>query len=81
MQAEAALGRSQEELQEFAAAADAARDQDKIRIARELHDEFGVLLTMLRMDVTWCKENLPAGDRESPAGWTRWRGCWRGWPR
>ena len=61
-QADAALGQSQEELQDVGAAADAARDQDKIRIARELHDEFRVLLTLLQMDVAWCKENLPAAD-------------------
>jgi PAS domain S-box-containing protein len=61
-QAEAALRRSQEELQEVGAAADAAREQDKNRIARELHDELGQALTMLQMDVAWCKENLPAGE-------------------
>jgi PAS domain S-box-containing protein len=62
VQAEAALRRSQEELQEVGAAADAAREQDKNRIARELHDELGQALTMLQMDVAWCKENLPAGE-------------------
>ena len=62
VQAEAALKRSQEELQELGAAADVAREQDKNRIARELHDELGQALTMLQMDVAWCKEKLPAGE-------------------
>ena len=60
MQAEAALARSQEELQELAAAADVAREQEKNRIARELHDELGQALTMLQMDVAWCRAKLPA---------------------
>lgn len=62
MQAEAALQRSKEELQELGAAADVAREQDKNRISRELHDELGQALTMLQMDVAWCKEKLPSGD-------------------
>ena len=62
MQAAAALERSQKELLELGAAADVAREQDKNRIARELHDELGQALTMLQMDVAWCKEKLPAGE-------------------
>ena len=62
VQSEAALKRSQGELQELAAAADVAREQDKNRIARELHDELGQALTMLQMDVAWCKQKLPAGE-------------------
>ena len=62
MEAAAALERSRKELLEVGAAADAAREQDKNRIARELHDELGQALTMLQMDVAWCKEKLPAGE-------------------
>ena len=62
IEAEAALRRSKEELQELGAAAHMAREQEKSRIARELHDELGQLLTMLQMDVAWCKERNPAGD-------------------
>jgi PAS domain S-box-containing protein len=64
VQAEAALKRSQQELLELGAAADVAREQEKNRIARELHDELGQALTMLQMDVAWCKQKLPAGEGE-----------------
>ncbi|MCC6195854.1 MAG: PAS domain S-box protein [Burkholderiales bacterium] len=55
------LRRSKEELSQLAAAAEATREHEKSRIARELHDELGQSLTMMRMDVAWCKANLPQG--------------------
>jgi len=56
-----ALRRSKEELQELGAAAQETRELEKSRVARELHDELGQSLTMLRMDVAWCRANL-GGD-------------------
>jgi len=60
IEAEEALRRSRDELQQLGAAAHMTREQEKSRIARELHDELGQLLTMLQMDVAWCKEKQPA---------------------
>jgi signal transduction histidine kinase len=56
------LLRSREELHEIAAASSTAREQEKSRIARELHDELGQSLTALRMDLEWLKARSLTGD-------------------
>jgi PAS domain S-box-containing protein len=63
MRAEEALRRSREELREFASVANSAREQEKTRIARELHDELAQALTALKMDVAWCTEQLSPEQR------------------
>jgi len=56
--ADEALRRSQAEVHELAVAASNAREQEKSRIARELHDELGQALTALKIDTTWLREHL-----------------------
>jgi PAS domain S-box-containing protein len=56
---EAALRRSKDELRELGAAANDAREQEKSRIARELHDELAQSLTALQMDLAWCRDRVP----------------------
>jgi len=63
IRAEEALRRSQEELREFASVANSAREQEKRRIARELHDELAQALTALKMDVAWCAGQLPPQEK------------------
>ncbi|MBA2961554.1 MULTISPECIES: PAS domain-containing sensor histidine kinase [Ramlibacter] len=58
--------RSREELALFAAEASAVREQEKTRIARELHDELAQSLTALKMDTIWVREQL----RSDPDGAT-----------
>ena len=63
IRAEEALRESKEELRELALASHLVREQEKSRIARELHDELAQSLTALKMDVTWLRGHVPAGDR------------------
>jgi PAS domain S-box-containing protein len=52
--------RAQEERLAFAAAVNAAREEEKTRVARELHDELAQSMTALKMDTIWVRENIPA---------------------
>jgi PAS domain S-box-containing protein len=61
VRAEEALRESKEELRELALASQSVREQEKSRIARELHDELAQSLTALKMDVTWLREHIPGG--------------------
>jgi len=56
------LKRQQAELRELSARVLEAREDEKTLIARELHDELGQLLTALKMDLSWLRERIPAGE-------------------
>ena len=53
--------RAQDELASFAAEAARIREQEKTRVARELHDELAQSLTALKMDAIWLRDNPGAG--------------------
>ena len=55
--------RAQEDLASFAKQANAIREQEKSRVARELHDELAQSLTALKMDAIWARDHL-RGDTE-----------------
>jgi PAS domain S-box-containing protein len=62
-----ALRRSKEELYEMATVSATAREQEKSRIARELHDELAQALTALRMDVDWLRQRQASSEGPSTA--------------
>jgi PAS domain S-box-containing protein len=57
--------RAQEELSAYAAAASAIREQEKTRVARELHDELAQTLTAIKMDTIWLCNRLAGSDDEA----------------
>ncbi len=57
-QAEAALRESRDSLRELSAALQSIREEEKTRIARDLHDELGQELTALKMDIAAIAEEL-----------------------
>ena len=57
--AERDLKESGERLRELAAHLQGIREEERGRIAREIHDELGQVLTALSLDVRWLQKRLP----------------------
>ncbi len=63
-QAQEQLQRHREQLRDLAARLEAAREAERTRIAREIHDELGQALTALKIDLTWLRRRLPQPTAE-----------------
>jgi PAS domain S-box-containing protein len=61
IQAERELEHSRQELRNLSAHQRTVREEERTRIAREIHDELGQTLTALKMDLAWLKNRLPDG--------------------
>ncbi|MCX5820214.1 MAG: PAS domain-containing sensor histidine kinase [Deltaproteobacteria bacterium] len=61
IQAEKELEHSRQELRNLSTHQQTVREEERTRIAREIHDELGQTLTALKMDLAWLKNRLPAG--------------------
>lgn len=62
-----ALETALHQLRDLAARTEAVREEERTRIAREVHDELGSLLVALKMDVNWMDKRLSEqGQRSAP---------------
>ena len=56
--AEQALRASREELRNLASHLESVREEERTRLAREIHDELGQTMTALKMDMAWLNRRL-----------------------
>lgn len=54
------LSQSREELRKLSLHLEFAREKERARIAREIHDELGQALSILQMDLAWIETNIAA---------------------
>jgi PAS domain S-box-containing protein len=63
-----ALSEALQQLRELSAYTHSVREQERTRIAREVHDELGSLLVALKMDVGWLDKRLGEQQQREPDG-------------
>ncbi|MDP1684640.1 PAS domain-containing sensor histidine kinase [Hydrogenophaga sp.] len=60
-----ALATALKQVRELAARSEAVREEERTRIAREVHDELGSLLVALKMDVNWLDKRLSEQEQRT----------------
>ncbi|HEX2962364.1 MAG: PAS domain S-box protein [Bacteroidota bacterium] len=65
--AEFQLKNSREQLRRLSAHTQSAREEERTRISREIHDELGQALTGLKMDLSWLDKKLQAEGQPAEA--------------
>ena len=60
------LSSALQQLRELSAYANTVREDERTRIAREVHDELGSLLVVLKMDVGWLDKRLSEQQQRKP---------------
>jgi PAS domain S-box-containing protein len=62
--AEESLVLQKEQLRALAERLQWVREEDRKRVARDLHDQIGQILTSIKMDMTWMARHLPASEEK-----------------
>lgn len=57
------LSRSRQRLAEFSSYLERAKEAERGRIAREIHDDIGGTLTAIKCDLLWCHSDTPRDPR------------------
>lgn len=60
--AEEDLNESYQQIRRLTAYLQKVREDERAHIAREIHDELGQQLTVMKMDISWMKKKLKNGD-------------------
>ncbi|MGA2889191.1 MAG: CHASE3 domain-containing protein [Terracidiphilus sp.] len=61
---EESLVLQREQLRALAERLQCVREEDRKRVARDLHDQIGQILTSIKMDMTWMTRHLPESENE-----------------
>jgi PAS domain S-box-containing protein len=61
-QGEESLVLQREQLRALAERLQWVREEDRKRVARDLHDQIGQILTAIKMDMTWMTRHLPGSE-------------------
>jgi PAS domain S-box-containing protein len=63
--AEEDLNESYQQIRRLTAYLQKVREDERAHIAREIHDELGQQLTVMKMDISWMKKKIKSGDIEA----------------